>query len=41
MGNDNLYGGEYYDYEDRYWSERDMEKMILEEERERRLRYAD
>lgn len=33
------YGGEPYDYEDtpNYWSARDMERMIIEEEKERRL----
>lgn len=32
-----------YDYEDtpRYWAERDMEKMIIENEREERERYGE
>lgn len=32
-----------YDYEDtpRYWTERDMERMILEAEREERERYGE
>ena len=37
------YGGEYYDFQDTQsgWTERDMELMIMEEERDRRERYAD
>lgn len=40
---DDEYGGEPYDVEDtpRYWTEREMERMIVEEERERRARYAE
>jgi hypothetical protein len=32
-----------YDYEDtpRYWAQREMEQMIIEEERERSARYAE
>ena len=32
-----------YDYEDtpRYWTERDMERMIIEAEREERERYGE
>ena len=35
--------GEPYDYEDtpRYWAERDMERQIIENEREERERYGD
>lgn len=37
------YGGEPYDYEDtpNYWTQRDMELMIMQEEQERRERYGD
>ena len=35
--------GEPYDYEDtpRYWTERDIERMIIENEIEERNRYGD